>query len=221
MHEMISFLVDREANIYAQNGVCKSWEIAKIFGINQRECLVGQFDLVNRVLYFTDSSFRVMSNHASAAKEFFTKCAGTPESLIAFVERGNWDGNVLPLLLNIEARRLFFLEMEPTRKLQLEAIELARNVHEEAIVNADMGHQEAVDLARKKYTRDQHYLEADTVYDRSVISAKKSRRESELLEHNSYDEAVESARKAYNETAIKIWTQFFRDVDNRIKIWCS
>ncbi len=108
MCNVISCLVNRSAKVYAKDGEHSHSKIALIFKVNEDRCLRYEFRLVTRTLFqdFTmdGAPFEAKQSHDQAAQSFFDECAGTPEKLMAYVQRGNWYRNILSDLLTGSAR---------------------------------------------------------------------------------------------------------------------
>ncbi len=109
MCQLISCLVSRRGKVFAVDGVHSHSEIAKILKIDEDKHLKYEFHLKERKLFqdFNSDSapFEAKASHDKAAMDFFEDCAGTPEKLIEFVKRGNWDGGVLTWSLDRASRQ--------------------------------------------------------------------------------------------------------------------
>ena len=111
MCKMISCLVDRSARVFAFDGVHSHAKIAEMASISEDSCLKYEYRIKEKKLvqdFDSDSApFVARQSHDNAALNFFEAASGTPEKLIAFVQRGNWDEAELVPLLNKESRKTY------------------------------------------------------------------------------------------------------------------
>jgi hypothetical protein len=153
MSEMISCLVNRKCKVYTQDGVHSHSGLAKIFGIKQDKCLAYEFDLVERQLVqdfdMDGVPFKPKASHDLAAQEFFNRCAGTPERLIAYVRRGNWDDALLSLLLTFVAEGKLDKALDAAGKRYDECLNIASKKCEKALTGPTQKYVLACEEYRK------------------------------------------------------------------------
>jgi hypothetical protein len=170
MSEMISCLVNRKCKVYTQDGVHSHSGLAKIFGIKQDKCLAYEFDLVERQLVqdfdMDGVPFKPKASHDLAAQEFFNRCAGTPERLIAYVRRGNWDDALLSLLLTFVAWKKLDGVLDAADKRYNKTIDVADKKCSKALVVSTV---QEYTLAYKKYKK--VVAAAEKRYDKACMQA--------------------------------------------------
>jgi hypothetical protein len=110
---MIACLVDKEGVLYTKDGVNSYSELAKIFGVNENDCLRYGFSLVHRKMVLmkdketSQSPSWAKESYNSIAQDFFDKNFSTIEGLLDFVKRGNVSRLELVTLLIPEKRQTY------------------------------------------------------------------------------------------------------------------
>ncbi len=243
MCNMIACLVDRDAKVHAKNGVHSHSKIAKICRVNEDKCLRYEYRLATRRLFqdFTidEAPFWPKQSHDQAAQRFFDGCAGTPEKLIAYVKKGNWDEEALPDLLTGLASVKFD-----------EVCADAEAKYEKVCNVAEAKYEKVCDAAEAKFDKARAAAEAKRCKARAAAEAKlcKARTTTEAQFDKAFDAAQAQFNKAcnaaeakrdkacdaaeakcdkarataevqFNKVSIPIWIKLFRDPANRIKIW--
>ncbi len=225
MCEMISCLVDREGRVYAKDGVHSHTAIAKALDVDEDRCLKYEFRLVTKRLvqdFFMDCApFEAKKSHDDAAQAFFDKCASTPERLIAFVKRGNFEEDILFGLLTINARDAYGRAVEILKKKSDRAERLAEKAHSKLYESADREFDKVeriadriyfktvksakraydkVDKAMKlEYKLDRKTRElAEDTYCKSLEYAERARRKSVGSAEATHRKATESSKKELN-----------------------
>ena len=127
MCRMISILVSRSGAVFARDGVHSHSDLAKLHDIDEDQHLKYEFHLDKRELFqdfeMDKVPFKAKASHDQAAQSFFDSCAGTPELLVKYVQRGNWDESVLSSLLSAFAET----EYEKVRNSALTKYEKVRD----------------------------------------------------------------------------------------------
>ena len=149
MCNMISCLVGKDVRVYAKDGLHSHSEISRAFGISEDQCLKYEFILRVRELFqdfnMDHAPFDAKASHDRAAQRFFDECASTPEKFIAFVERGNFNKNVLIELLTEPARGAYYRAEESASEAYNRATTFALKVYDKVMssVAADEAYNEA------------------------------------------------------------------------------
>ena len=205
MCNMISCLVGKDARVYAEDGLHSHSEIARAFGISEDKCLKYEFTLRVRELFqdfnMDHAPFDAKASHDRAAQRFFDECASTPERLIAFVERGNFDENVLSSLLTRSAHIKYSDAKTSARKALNETLAPTFEEYRKTRTSSDEAFNKIKAEAQEE---NKAYNEA---------------KESERKAYEAYVEVMKPADKAYMKTMVSAWIELFKNPKNRIEIW--
>ncbi len=158
MCQMISCLVTRNGRVLAQDGVHSHTQLAKNFKVNEDKVLKYEFRLKDRQLFqdfdMDTAPFEAKSSHDQAAQNFFNQCAGTPEKLIAYVQKGNFNENVLLGLLTPAAMKAYNKAKAAARKAYNKAIiAAARKTYNKVTAAAEKAYNKALAAAEKAYNK--------------------------------------------------------------------
>ena len=115
MCKMISCLVSRDYKVFAANGLHSHSEIAEKLCLDEDKYLKYEYPLSEHKFPINEENlkqdwemdkapFEAKAGHDNAALYFIRQCAETPEKLIAFVRKDNWDEGQLVSLLTDPAR---------------------------------------------------------------------------------------------------------------------
>ena len=210
MGRMISCLVDRPGRVYAKDGVNSHTMIAEACGVEQDKCLAYEFRLDKRTLFqdfnMDKVPFAARASHDQAAQDFFDQCASTPDKLIAFVLRGNYDYKELTKLLTHEACLAYDKTYDETLVAWKKTCAKALAGYEKTCAKAWAAYTKTCDEA----AYDKTCAKARAVYNKTCDEA--------LAAH---DKTRVKAWAARAKTCAKAWIKLFQDNKNRIPVWQS
>ena len=137
---MISILVGRDGHVYQADGIHSHSALAEHFNLDQDKFLAYEFHLAERELFqdfqMDKVPFKAKASHDQAAQAFFDEAAGTPEKLLAFVRRGNWQARKLTPLLSLEAWKAYDKAYQETWEAYYKACQEAREIYYKAYQKA-------------------------------------------------------------------------------------
>ena len=210
MCRMISILVGRNGHVYQADGIHSHSELAEHFKINQDKFLAYEFHLDKRELFqdwkMDKVPFEAKASHDQAAQAFFDEAAGTPEKLIAFVHRGNWQVTELLPLLSLKARKTYDKASQEAWKAYDKTCQEAWEAHDKTCQEAEKTYYKACQKAEKTYNK--AYQEAEETYDKVNQEAEET-----------YNKAYQEALKAHDKACQEAWIPLFEKAKNRVEAW--
>lgn len=187
MCNLISCLVTRAGKVLFVNGLLSHAEMATRLKVDEDKCLKYEYSIEEKKLiqdFGGSPPFEAKQSHDQAALAFFEECAGTPEKLVAFVRKGNWQQDQLTPLLSAKGLKAFVAKERIARQSLNENITKHVEIRDKKIKAAENGC--AIRQARTALPCTQMVSNARKAYDTAVTgienAARKAWSKAEILE---------------------------------------